>query len=553
MGVTLDGAFTSRAEQDCYGRVTEKKLTIEGSTEALLTESYGYLETSAGFETRLTGMVQVLTRRVKGEIKDTQRYTYDNNGNITAVRNGSGTEYHAKYTYDGINQLIREDNAVLGKSWTFSYDTAGNILSKKEYAYTTGTLGSVLDTKTYTYAGTGWKDRLISWDGEAIEYDAMGNPTTYLGHALTWGKIRQLESYRIDSNTLLTYAYDAGGVRIRKGAVSYQVDGTRILRETRPAGTITYEYGNGGVCGFQYDNTKYYYEKNLQGDITGIYDAGGNLKAEYAYDAWGNPVVTVDIDGIGTLNPFRYRGYYYDTETGLYYLNSRYYDPRTCRFISADDILEFLFVIGSNVFTYCGNNPIIYADISGCRRKPAVKRKNKKEHNYEPLDKAFHWVGEKADGVKDWLEEAFEWIGEKLKTDNGYALYDSCRNGRRGPFREQILAFTASKPSFDMKTGNVGLGSLSLDLATGGWEYDNFDISLFDVGHAEFSAELKDGELSVGAFVSAWSPSISFKLGKYNITLSLELLSFGGDFNVSKKSFEAKGAWGWGLGLAVDW
>ena len=165
----------------------------------------------------------------------------------------------------------------------------------------------------------------------------MGNPTSYLGHALTWGKIRQLESYRIDSNTLLTYAYDAGGIRIRKGAVSYQVDGTRILRETHPAGTITYEYGSGGVCGFQYDNTKYYYEKNLQGDITGIYDAGGNLKAEYAYDAWGNPVVTVDIDGIGTLNPFRYRGYYYDTETGLYYLNSRYYDPKVGRWIHAGD------------------------------------------------------------------------------------------------------------------------------------------------------------------------------------------------------------------------
>ena len=317
-----------------------------------------------GFETRLTGIVQVLTRRVKGEIKDTQRYTYDNNGNITAVRNGSATEYHVKYTYDGINQLIREDNAVLDKSWTFSYDTAGNILSKKEYAYTTGTLGSVLDTKTYTYAGTGRKDRLISWDGEAIEYDAMGNPTTYLGHALTWGKIRQLESYRIDSNTLLTYAYDAGGVRIRKGAVSYQVDGNRILRETRPAGTITYEYGNGGVCGFQYDNTKYYYEKNLQGDITGIYDAGGNLKAEYAYDAWGNPVVTVDIDGIGTLNPFRYRGYYYDTETGLYYLNSRYYDPRTCRFISADILLDARAFPGYNLFAYYLNNPVTMMDIN---------------------------------------------------------------------------------------------------------------------------------------------------------------------------------------------
>ena len=222
-----------------------------------------------GFETRLTGIVQVLTRRVKGEIKDTQRYTYDNNGNITAVRNGSATEYHVKYTYDGINQLIREDNAVLDKSWTFSYDTAGNILSKKEYAYTTGTLGSVLDTKTYTYAGTGWKDRLISWDGEAIEYDAMGNPTTYLGHALTWGKIRQLESYRIDSNTLLTY-----------------------------------EYGNGGVCGFQYDNVKYY-------------------------------------------------------------LNSRYYDPWTCRFIGADILLDARAFPGYNLFAYCLNNPELYADPSG--------------------------------------------------------------------------------------------------------------------------------------------------------------------------------------------
>ena len=91
---------------------------------------------------------------------------------------------------------------MLGKSWVFAYDTAGNILSKKEYAYTTGTLGAALDTKTYTYATTGWKDRLTSFNGEAIAYDALGNPTTYRGHALTWGKIRQLESYRIDSGTL---------------------------------------------------------------------------------------------------------------------------------------------------------------------------------------------------------------------------------------------------------------------------------------------------------------------------------------------------------------
>ena len=176
VGVTLEGVFTSKAEQDDWGRVTEKKLTITGATTPLLSEEYGYLDVSVGFETRLTTMVQLLTRKVNGVTKDTLRYTYDNNGNITAIRNGAGTEYYAKYTYDGLNQLIREDNAVLGKSWVFAYDTAGNILSKKEYAYTTGTLGAVLDTKTYTYAATGWKDRLTSFNGEPIAYDALGAP-----------------------------------------------------------------------------------------------------------------------------------------------------------------------------------------------------------------------------------------------------------------------------------------------------------------------------------------------------------------------------------------
>ena len=298
---------------------------------------------------------------MNGVTKDTLRYTYDNNGNITAIRNGPGTEYYAKYTYDGLNQLIREDNAVLGKSWVFAYDTAGNILSKKEYAYTTGTLGAVLDTKTYTYATTGWKDRLTSFNGEGIAYDALGNPTTYRGHALTWGKIRQLESYRVDSNTLLTFAYDASGLRTRKGATTYQLDGSKILSETRPTGTIWYYYDNGGICGFQYNGAKYYYEKNLQGDITAIYDGNGNKKAEYVYDAWGNHTIVTDVDGIGTLNPFRYRGYYYDTETGLYYLNSRYYDPQTGRFINADDINNLGVcsdLDDKNLYAYCDNSPV---------------------------------------------------------------------------------------------------------------------------------------------------------------------------------------------------
>ena len=366
VGVTLDGVFTSKAEQDDWGRVTKKNLTTTGSTTPLLSEEYSYLDVAVGFETRLTTMVQLLTRKVKGVTKDTLRYTYDNNGNITAIRNGPGTEYYAKYTYDGLNQLTREDNAVLGKSWVFAYDTAGNILSKKEYAYTTGTLGAILDTKTYTYAATGWKDRLTSFNGEAIAYDALGNPTTYRGHALTWGKIRQLESYRIDSNTLLTFAYDASGLRTRKNSVVYQYDGEKIFVENRNSTILSYFYDMGGICGFEYNNVRYYYEKNLQGDITAVYDENGNKKAEYQYDAWGNHTTVTDVDGIGTLNPFRYRGYYYDTETGLYYLNSRYYDPQTGRFINADSIIGANGdIIGYNMFAYCSNNPIVFCDKTG--------------------------------------------------------------------------------------------------------------------------------------------------------------------------------------------
>ncbi len=122
-----------------------------------------------------------------------------------------------------------------------------------------------------------------------------------------------------------------------------------------------------GVVGFEYNNAKYYYLKNAQGDITAIYDEAGNLKAEYEYDAWGNHVITVDADGIGTLNPFRYRGYYYDTETGLYYLNARYYDPETGRFISADSYVSTgQGILSNNMFAYCGSNPVGNTDANGC-------------------------------------------------------------------------------------------------------------------------------------------------------------------------------------------
>ncbi len=135
------------------------------------------------------------------------------------------------------------------------------------------------DIKTYTYATTGWKDQLLSYGNESFEYYSLGNPTTYRDHALVWGKIRQLEHF--DSHE---FTYNARGIRTSKDNITYELDGSRILTETRRIDedtriTTRYYYGSNGICGFKYNGSMYYYEKNVQGDITHVYDELGNLKA----------------------------------------------------------------------------------------------------------------------------------------------------------------------------------------------------------------------------------------------------------------------------------
>ena len=122
------------------------------------------------------------------------------------------------------------------------------------------------------------------------------------------------------------------------------------------------------MSGFRYDNNDYYYHKNIFGDVLGIYDANGNAVAKYTYSAFGIATVSnLTEDNLGSLNPFRYRSYYWDNEFSLYYLQSRYYDPTIGRFISPDspEYLDPYNVNGLNLYTYCANNPIMYSDPSG--------------------------------------------------------------------------------------------------------------------------------------------------------------------------------------------
>ena len=143
--------------------------------------------------------------------------------------------------------------------------------------------------------------------------------------------------------------------------------------------------GDGNVYGVHYDHYSasglrsetYYFAYNAQGDVIGIYDFSGRLMAAYDYDEWGNCTVNVlaadsnghaidSPDHIAHVNPFRYRGYFYDAETGFYYLNSRYYDPCTGRFMNADGVMQTgKGVLDKNMYTYCANNFIMFCDPNG--------------------------------------------------------------------------------------------------------------------------------------------------------------------------------------------
>ena len=306
----------------------------------------------------------------------TDKYEYDKNGNISKRTTG-GKEI--RYTYDDIDRLIREDNAALNKTYFYEYDDFGNIEKVTTYNYTTGNSLTGGVTRTYSYDSD---KRLTSVTENGVTqsisgYDALGNPSSYKGKMLTWTRGRMLASYGSDS-----YLYDMDGVRQEKtvnGVThTYYTNGTKILAEKVGDKVFEYYYDAQGIIGFKYDGNVYYYKKNLLGDVDRIYDANKNLVAEYKYDAWGNHRIYtsggIDItenmsynSSVAKLNPFRYRGYYYDTETGLFYLTSRYYDPEIGRFINADDVsyIDPETINGLNLYAYCSNNPVMGYDPNG--------------------------------------------------------------------------------------------------------------------------------------------------------------------------------------------
>ena len=352
-GMTFNG-LREEIEYDSMDRVNKKKLYNGNNlvyTKDISYRDKNYLTTDMPARTKYT---------MGNSVKFDTEYNYlDSTGQLRKItHNGKNIIYN----YDN-GKLRSEHNELLNKSLLRSVDDHGNIslYTQSEYKENHPSWFSG-DSVYYTYSG----DRMTKFGNQTCVYDAMGNPTTYLGKTATW-KGRQLTSFNGN-----TFTYDGRGRRMSKNGISYIYDSQgRVIRQSNG---LEFFYDYEGIAACRYNDQLYLYITDGQGNVIALIDTNGNVVVQYWYDAWGNHKI-VDANGneitssnhLGNLNPFRYRGYYYDVETGLYFLQTRYYDPEVGRFLNRDSV-EYAdpeTINGLNLYAYCLNNPVEYVDPTG--------------------------------------------------------------------------------------------------------------------------------------------------------------------------------------------
>ena len=367
--VSNDGV-TNETSTDDFGRVSTVT-TKQNKSDTVFTKQYSYYHGSESNAT--TNMVGGISYKLSSDKVLDYSYNYTDTGNVENVyENGKKV---AVYTYDELNQLVWYADTRTGRYIRIVYDNYGNIQKMESYSLGTNWAPvKLLETRTYSYGDTNWKDKLTEFDGDSITYDKNGNPLTYRDDMIfEWENGRILKNINT-SDKAIQMSYDSNGMRTQKSVdgvkTNYYYDSSNnLFALTQGGDTLFFYYDNSGeVMSVSCNGTMYYYIKDLQGDITEIVDKDGKAVAEYAYDAWGN--MLTENNGtlaVGKLNPFRYRSYVYDEETGLYYLQSRYYDPLTGRFVNADVYADTQSgtPLSTNMFAYCENNAINNVDYSG--------------------------------------------------------------------------------------------------------------------------------------------------------------------------------------------
>ena len=334
------------------------------------TTTYTYETASDGGQ---TGRVKTVKNGSHSE-----NYTYDTWGNVTKVTENS-SQSGKIYAYDAQGQLIREYDPDK-KVWLgYKYDAGGNLTEVRSYpaAENGDPEGEGTVIMSFAY-GSAWKDQLTAMtvDGTIrnFTYDANGNLLNDGKYTYSWTKGSLLEKVTGDGLEAV-YTYDASGIRTSKKVngttTEYLTAGGSVLSEKKNGVWQHYLYdGSGQLMAIRYKGADYYYIRDGLMSITGLVDASGGAVVNYRYDSWGKLIsITGSMAGtLGKDNPYRYKGYYYDDETGMYYLKSRYYQPEICRFISADTI-EVLDCQGDlndkNLYAYCDNNPVMRVDTGG--------------------------------------------------------------------------------------------------------------------------------------------------------------------------------------------
>jgi len=305
----------------------------------------------------------------------------------------------------------------------------------------------------------------MAFDGESITYDGAGNPTSYYNGTrwtMAWEEGRRLVSAG-KTGTSLTFTYDSEGLRLTKKVgsttYSYLYAGGKLMRQTGGGNTLDFFYDASGMpYAVKYNGTVYYYITNLQGDVLHIVNASGTPVVSYTYDPYGKPLTTTGslASTLGAHNPLRYRGYVYDNETGLYYLQSRYYDPSTGRFINADALASTgQGILGYNMFAYCNDNPVNFSDLTGTIALPTPTLAD-----YYGMHKAVQY---------DIVEERGYGMEVPVVGPNGAGRLD-LYDGETNTYYEVKHIFAAQGPMFDFQMEKYDASHVV------GWRFREYEI-----------------------------------------------------------------------------
>ena len=350
--------LTKESSFDEFGMYQGSEIRKSGTSILSNKLTYKSLDKTENGRTykQLSKVVAAETITAGGTTLADRAYTTDNLGRVTGITDSKFGNH--SYEYDCKGFLVKDGDTV------YEYDANGNV---------TKIGNTVLEYDSVV------KDKLVKVGGKVVAYDANNPlvPTSYDGNTYTFEGRRLARIQK--GGKVIDYTYNDQGLRIKKNVTEngtsletlFFYDGAKLITEITPEHRLDFLYDeNDRLYGFVFDKTAmYFYMRDTLENILGIIDKNGNLVVQYAYNVWGKiqSITGTLATTVGEYNPFRYKGYHFDSDTGMYYCHTRYYVPDWCRWLCADGVigLDPFGLFDQNLYCYCGNDPVNYFDPTG--------------------------------------------------------------------------------------------------------------------------------------------------------------------------------------------